>query len=182
MRKTQSKKVQEDVEMEMTPMIDCVFLLMIFFVLVIDLSQQELEDLILPKAEYAVPDDKPPENRPIINITQDGRMIYKRNTYYDPAEHGRDIQNLNAILEPLLFQWRDYVVDPADIKTESVGGGMKMKVINAPVLVRADKWTEWHYVGKFMEACTNQKAAFWQLELALSEEDKEEKMMGRGRK
>ena len=29
----------------MTPMIDCVFLLMIFFVLVIDLSQQELEEV-----------------------------------------------------------------------------------------------------------------------------------------
>lgn len=37
-----SKLVQENVEMDMTPMIDCVFLLMIFFVLVIDLSQQNL--------------------------------------------------------------------------------------------------------------------------------------------
>ena len=40
--------IQEDAKMDMTPMIDCVFLLMIFFVLVIDLSQQDLEDLILP--------------------------------------------------------------------------------------------------------------------------------------
>ncbi|MHC5073156.1 MAG: ExbD/TolR family protein, partial [Planctomycetota bacterium] len=43
-------KPDEKAEMDMTPMIDCVFLLMIFFVLVIDLSQKDLEDLILPKA------------------------------------------------------------------------------------------------------------------------------------
>ena len=45
------KVAQEKLEMDMTPMIDCVFLLMIFFVLVIDLSQQSLEDLILPDRE-----------------------------------------------------------------------------------------------------------------------------------
>ena len=45
------KMVKEELDMDMTPMIDCVFLLMIFFVLVIDLSQKNLEDLILPRAE-----------------------------------------------------------------------------------------------------------------------------------
>ena len=43
-----TKLAQQTVDMDMTPMIDCVFLLMIFFVLVIDLSQKNLEDLILP--------------------------------------------------------------------------------------------------------------------------------------
>ena len=43
----QTKKVQEELDMEMTPMIDCVFLLMIFFVLGIDLSQQDLEIVII---------------------------------------------------------------------------------------------------------------------------------------
>ncbi len=33
------EEMKKDAEMNMTPMIDCVFLLMIFFVLVIDLSQ-----------------------------------------------------------------------------------------------------------------------------------------------
>ena len=53
------KQAQEEAEMDMTPMIDVVFLLIIFFVLVIDLSQRELEDLILPKATYAVLDEEP---------------------------------------------------------------------------------------------------------------------------
>ncbi len=56
-----SKIHEEEAPMDMTPMIDCVFLLMIFFVLVIDLSQKDMEDLILPMAQYAVPDENPPD-------------------------------------------------------------------------------------------------------------------------
>ena len=173
------KQAQEELQMDMTPMIDCVFLLMIFFVLVIDLSQQELEDLILPKAEFAVPDEKPPENRPVINITQDGRMIYKKNAYYDPERDGEASETIITNIRPLLLRWKNTVAKPENIKQETVGGGMKMTTIEDPVLVRADKWTEWHYVGKFMEACAFPEAAFWKLELALSEEDKEKKMLGR---
>ncbi len=165
--------VQEDLKMDMTPMIDCVFLLMIFFVMVIDLSQKDLEDLILPKAEYAVPDEDPPEVRPIINITQSGRMIYKRNTFYDPEING---DNFDSII-PLLFLWRDTIVNKDKITIEAVGGGQTMRVMNDPVLVRADKWTEWHYVGLFMTGCSQPEAAFWKLELAMSEEDKEIELM-----
>ena len=42
------------------------------------------------------------------------------------------------------------------------------------VLIRADKWTEWHYFAKFMTQCSQPYAAFWKLELALSEEDMEQ--------
>ena len=185
MSKKHTKRAQEELKMDMTPMIDVVFLLIIFFVLVIDLSQQELEDLILPMAKYAVPDDQPPENRPVMNITQDGRMIYKRNTYYDPLENGEDFEGI----VPMLFEWRDSIALEKDvpgalknITYETMGGGMKMTVVNVPVLLRADKWTEWHYVGKFMEKCTHPKAAFWMLELALSEEDKELKFLAKLKK
>ncbi|MHC5062675.1 MAG: ExbD/TolR family protein [Planctomycetota bacterium] len=160
----------QELDMDMTPMIDCVFLLMIFFVLVIDLSQQEMENLILPKAEYAIPDEEPPDVRPIINITQDGRFVYKMNTFYDPTEDGEDFSKAGE----LLSIWKDTVV--TDTETQTVGG-TTMTVVNDPVLIRADKWTEWFYVGKFMAACANPDAAFWKLELAMSEEDKEAKLL-----
>ena len=38
-------------ELDMTPMIDVVFQLIIFFMLITDMSQKELEELYLPKAE-----------------------------------------------------------------------------------------------------------------------------------
>ena len=161
--------------MDMTPMIDCVFLLMIFFVLVIDLSQQDLEDLILPKATYAVPDDRPPEVRPIVNLMQDGRVLYKQQMYYDPMIHGDNL----APIHDLMRFFKQHVAKPENIKTETVGGGARMTVIDDPILIRADKWTEWHYVGKFMEGCTIPDAAFWKLELALSEKDKEDALRKR---
>lgn len=166
-----TKSVQQELVMDMTPMIDCVFLLMIFFVLVIDLSQQTLEDLILPKAKYAVPDEKPPENRPVVNVMQDGRVVVRKNVRYDPAVHG---DNFGSIHE-LLKEMRDTIPN-LEIETKVLGGN-KMTLINDPLLIRADKWTPWHYVGKFMEACVYPEAAFWKIELALSEEDKEAKML-----
>ncbi len=160
--------VQEDLKMDMTPMIDCVFLLMIFFVLVIDLSQKDLEDLILPKALYQVPDENPPAVRPIVNIAQDGRMVYRKNQYYDPIADGDNVEGIRR----LLFEWKDTVVTDTEVQ---VIGGKNVTLVNDPILIRADKWTEWHYVGVFMTACSQPDAAFWKLELALSEEDKEEK-------
>jgi biopolymer transport protein ExbD len=163
-----TEKMRQEIEMDMTPMIDCVFLLMIFFVLVIDLSQKDLEDLILPKALYAVPDENPPSVRPIVNIAQDGRMVYRKNQYYDPITDGDNIDGIRR----LLFEWKDEVV--TDTEVQKIGG-KNVTLVNDPILIRADKWTEWHYVGVFMTACSQPEAAFWKLELALSEEDKEEK-------
>jgi hypothetical protein len=50
------KIVQQNIEMDMTPMIDCVFLLMIFFVLVIDLARRPGRS-VLPRV-FQEPDDK----------------------------------------------------------------------------------------------------------------------------
>ena len=58
----------------MTPMIDLTFLLIIFFIIVNDLTQQELEDLKLPIAQKAGKDDPPP-GRPILNVMEDGSII-----------------------------------------------------------------------------------------------------------
>lgn len=160
------KDAQQNVEMDMTPMIDCVFLLMIFFVLVIDLSQQSLEDLILPEAKYQQPDDKPPDVRPIINVLQNGMIVYKGKVWYNPAEHGTNY----APIMDLLQYFKQSI--KLDIETKQIGA-TTVGLVNDPVLIRADKWTEWHYVGEVMKQCSQPKAAFWKLELAMSEKDKE---------
>lgn len=171
--KKSMEKVKDEMNMDMTPMIDCVFLLMIFFVLVIDLSQQDLEDLILPKAEFQEPDDSPPKVRPIVNITQDGKVIYKGEIQYDPLLHKDDYSEMLALLK----YFKQNIVPPEEKKMEPLGpGGANVEVVDTPILIRADKWTEWHYVGKIMEQCSKPEAAFWKLELAMSEEDKEDKL------
>jgi biopolymer transport protein ExbD len=167
-----TKLVQQNVEMDMTPMIDCVFLLMIFFVLVIDLSQKNLEDLVLPKAQFIEPDDKPPENRPVINVLQNGTVVYNQKVRYDPAVHGKNY----APIRDMLLEIRKDGTNRGTLKlVDEVIAGRTVKLIDDPILVRADKWTEWHYVGEVMKQCSMPDIAFWKVELALSEQDKEEK-------
>lgn len=164
------KAAQQTADMDMTPMIDCVFLLMIFFVLIIDLSQTNLEDLILPKAEYQEPDDSPPENRPVINLLQSGAVYYKGKMQYDPAVHGNDYSGIMKMLK-LIKQ-----TGKLKMKTENIAG-RDVELVDEPVLLRADKWTEWHYVGEVMKQCSQPEAAFWKIELAMSEKDKEEAIL-----
>jgi biopolymer transport protein ExbD len=162
------KKAQASIEMDMTPMIDCVFLLMIFFVLVIDLSQKNLEDLILPKAIYIEPDDKPEDNRPILNVMQDGAVVWEKTVAYDPAVDGTNYTKIKQLLQDIKQKLGKNLI----VKEEPIGGRM-VKLVDNPILLRADKWTEWHYIGEIMKQCSQPEAAFWKLELALSEEDKE---------
>ena len=164
------KIAQESPEMDMTPMIDCVFLLMIFFVLIIDLSQQNLEDLILPEAKYQEADDQPPENRPVINLLQTGAVYYKGKMQYDPAVHGNDYSGIMRMLK-LIKQTGNLTTTSENI------GGKQIDLVDDPVLLRADKWTEWHYVGEVMKQCSQPEAAFWKIELAMSEKDKEKALL-----
>lgn len=166
-----SKMVQQNIEMDMTPMIDCVFLLMIFFVLVIDLSQKNLEDLILPRAVFQEPDDKPPENRPIINVLQSGSVIYNQEVAFDPRVDGKNYAKIKELL--LNIRKVGLATGKLHLKDETVGGGATLKLIDDPILIRADKWTEWHYIGEVMKQCSMPEIAFWKVELAMSEQDKE---------
>ena len=58
------------------------------------------------------------------------------------------------------------------IKEENIGGKM-VPLLDDPILIRADKWTEWHYIGEIMKQCSQPEIAFWKVELAMSEQDKE---------
>ncbi|MCB9879738.1 MAG: biopolymer transporter ExbD [Planctomycetes bacterium] len=163
------KMVKETIEMDMTPMIDCVFLLMIFFVLVIDLSQKNLEDLILPRAEFQEPDESPPENRPILNVLQNGTVVYQGVVAYNPLDPEK---NKLKLIYDLLFNIREQGVRTNALHLVDKEG-VAAKVIDEPILIRADKWTEWNVVGEIMKQCSQPKIAFWKVQLALSEEDKE---------
>ncbi|MBN1808188.1 MAG: biopolymer transporter ExbD [Planctomycetes bacterium] len=66
-------KPAPECKMQMTSMIDVVFLLIIFFMLVTEMTKIELEDIILPTAVTGESEVKDPKNRLIINITWDPR-------------------------------------------------------------------------------------------------------------
>lgn len=57
----------EEAKLDMTPMIDCVFQLLIFFMIVTDLTKQQTPDLVLPTVPNAVV-EKPPRDLLILNV------------------------------------------------------------------------------------------------------------------
>ena len=63
----------QPIEMDMTPMIDVVFQLIIFFMLVTDMSQQDLAELKLPYAETSQKDEMM-KGRLTFNILKDGEI------------------------------------------------------------------------------------------------------------
>ena len=76
---------ETEMEMDMTPMIDVVFLLIIFFMIITDLTQKDLEELELPVAVQAVKDKPDPDRvRPILNIGWDGEIIVRAVPIYNP--------------------------------------------------------------------------------------------------
>jgi biopolymer transport protein ExbD len=158
MRKKSNREEVGETKMDMTPMIDCVFQLIVFFFLIIDLQNQELELLKLPVAKYAQPDEPPEGVRPIVNLNQDGDVIYRGKTYYSH----KDENNFDD-LKKLLKYFADSLMRK---KFDDVVG---KELPDDPLLIRADEFTEMHYVAKVMQACGDLNILIWKVELAVGE-------------
>lgn len=154
----QASKLDLTTPMDMTPMIDCVFQLIIFLMIVADLSQQDLEDLVLPVVLHALPDENPEPNRPIVNIDQEGRIIIKRTTIFDPAAEGA---SRDALRQRLVFWARNM----KQVYDETVGAPLP----DGNLLLRGDEFTDWFYLAKVMEDCGQPNIRIWKLQLAVAE-------------
>ena len=136
------------IEMDMTPMIDCVFQLIIFFMLINDMTQKELEELYLPQAVVAAADKPNPKDlRPIVNIPSSGEIWVKREKYYDPKQDDK-YKKLKDYLARMAAAMPKEPLNPAN------PGGPKVPA-NA-LLIRADQATPAKYIQKVMEVCGTQ--------------------------
>ncbi|MEX1025631.1 MAG: biopolymer transporter ExbD [Planctomycetota bacterium] len=154
-----------EMEMDMTPMIDVVFLLIIFFMIITDLTQQDLEVLKLPVAHAATPDKPDPKLvRPVVNILDTGKMIVKQETKYDPENP--DL----AVMEAYLSD-QARLMDRAHFNKEAGTGPL---IPDNPLLIRADRNAPFKYVQKVMELCGKKGIEIWKLELAAAEPKEDE--------
>ena len=152
-------------ELDLTPMIDCVFQLILFFMLVTDMNRHELEEIYLPTAAQALA-DKPEavEVRPVVNIATDGTIRIKGRVYYDPA-HDDSFASLRQYLMRVAQQMPREALDP------SLPGGRGVLVAKNPLLIRADQATPARYVQKVMELCGSAGIQIWRIELAAAVPD-----------
>jgi len=112
-------------ELNMTPMIDIIFQLIIFFMVVSQFKRIAVEALTLPEAKKGEPPPQTAQADPItINVFQDGRIVIYGKTLAPDA--------VQSALE------------------EQVKGQDKSKV---SVVVRSDKEAPWEAAAGVLQAC-----------------------------
>ncbi len=157
---------QTAIELDMTPMIDVVFQLIIFFMLITDMTQEELESLHLPTAVTASPDEPDPtEIRPVINILSTGAILVKRDVLYDP-EADDEYAKLKEFLAGMAKRM------PREPLYEDQPNGPKVPA--NPMLIRADRSTPFKHIQKVMEICGIQDIQIWKVQLAAAEGKKDD--------
>ncbi len=120
-----ARKPQENPQLDMTPMIDVVFELIIFFVVTLVEAQKKDETIELEDGKHGVvltPEELPPRHMQI-DIAKNGRISMGDVTLLPDEIHRRVKQKKDA--------WGEF-----------------------PILIRADFATEHDSVRKVMDACT----------------------------
>lgn len=112
---------------DLTPMIDCVFQLLIFFLVATKFAEEERElDVMLPEASEAQPITVKPREM-FINIDRDGRYFVTGKTV--------SLHDLEQVLQMV------WVNNPG----------------RASIIIRADQRCPWKFVVAAMNACTKAK-------------------------
>ena len=88
----QDKRKQEDVEIDMTPMLDIVFIMLIFFIVTASFVKEAGVDVIRPPAQTAVSKDK---GNILIAITENGQIWIDRRQV-DPRNLRSNIERLHG--------------------------------------------------------------------------------------
>ena len=128
-------EASKDAKMQMTSMIDVVFLLIIFFMLVTELSRLEAELIDLPVATKGI-DEEPDRHRLVVNVTREGTIVVAKKDY-SSKELGQLLR-----LRSALFRGHEGLSE-------------------LPVKIRADANVEYKYVQRVMLRCMDEKV--WKL-------------------
>ncbi len=138
-------------KLDMTPMIDVVFQLIIFFMLVTDMSQQDLAELKMPFAATAAKDELM-KGRLTFNVLKSGEIEIKRARKGTMDEAGTQ------------EEVRGYLVrEVAKGRKESDGTSERA------ILIRADKDTEFKHVQKILRVCGETGIRIYKIHLGASQ-------------
>jgi len=118
-------KRQYGCEINIAPLIDVVFLLIIFFLTVSHITKVQVEALTLPQATEGEKSEQLAGSRVVINVHQDGRIVV--------AGEVRESNSLEQMLRT---------------EQKRVGGD------GLSVLLRGDREASWAIVSEIMQICT----------------------------
>jgi biopolymer transport protein ExbD len=160
-----SRKIpeSEDPKLNMTPMIDMTFLLVVFFMLTIDLTTKEFLPVQLPYASQGEENkDRDPEHKRFIINLEAGGVVEIKKVRFDlsqdnPVEQDRAVQELKR-------QLRAFVQDRRDMGEEVYEPDGACKV---PVLIHADRAAHWKYVQWIMQVAADPSIKIYRLQFSV---------------
>ncbi len=169
MKKRKIRDKNFEVKMEMTPLIDCVFLLIMFFILTTRITVN-LEEVVLPFAlEGKVQEHKDTNSLMLVlNVRQNklpgtalaersGEIVFEGETYTPKA--------LKAVLdEEVAYDAADPPRGRGRTKEEGPNG---VQLSRLEILIRYDKRVRSEYLRQIFEQC--QKAGIYKLKLATTQ-------------
>jgi biopolymer transport protein ExbD len=127
----------------MTPMIDVTFQLIIFFMLVTDMSKAQIENLYLPAASKAIKEKFEDTTMLVLNVMPDGAIKINGKTFYNPKKDQDDNKRLEDIFESRR-QNKVYQEVPG-----------KADWVKYPLLIRADRSTSFEHIQKILMIATH---------------------------
>ena len=143
----------EGIRPDMTPMNDIVFQLMAFFMLVINISKTEQDELIrLPASELAKPPKAAPQSPITLQLTREGRVVCGG----ERSPKGQD---------PLLWL-RPILLREVAIIRHTPG----RKVDDTTIIIRADRSAKTGDVQRLMELCQDPAIRFQKFKLRARQE------------
>lgn len=159
------KRIEEEEKLafSMTPMIDIVFQLIIFFMLVTDFMQQDLARVWLPLASAAVEDNQPDPDRLVINIhhAPPGNC--------DELQYNNDGELLHPCLDEthwkIMIKGREISLDELEkeIRLEGDKDRAPSGISDRAIMIRSDGGAPYRMVQKVFEACARTRV--WKIEI-----------------
>ncbi|MFN0060847.1 MAG: biopolymer transporter ExbD [Planctomycetota bacterium] len=156
MGKRKNTSIQEEISPNLIPMIDIMFLLLLFFMLGADMGQRELEEVVLPQA-LRIKEDKTQvgvkDDRLVINVyhlysTEVPCEQYKNREVCRDSRHwrigikGKDYIDPEALIKRLQVETEDYRTDPNN-----------PLLVERGVMIRGDRSAPFGEVQKAMQCC-----------------------------
>lgn len=154
---------EEELELNLTPMIDVVFNLIIFFMIITDLTQKDIEQLTLPRAtqdKEDTADEK--ETRILINVAKDVGPDKRYKTMESWPPGGPVIVKVKG--QPLeLDKLKEELFKVAETNRDMTHPMQPSEVF---VLIRCDKDIRWREVQWVMQAAADPEVRIYKIQFA----------------
>lgn len=161
-----------DIELDMTPMIDIVFQMIMFFIIITDFSQDDIALLDLPWSTAGEEDKGDDETRIIINVTAPVP------TKADPKKWDKKLRSrANKIL--VRGKEKDFValykyLLAAGVRNPRYQDKEHPALSNRSLLIRCDGSQAFDYVKAILQICANPDIAIYKIEIATAEKATDE--------